>query len=103
MKAALVLAIALAAGACSKKRIAECETFQGTIDKLARCKSLPEDARTEISKQAKTLREMFDALDQAGGVDKAPQNLQDQLRDACKTQNSAIVEMYAKVAPDCLK
>ena len=101
--AALTLGLSFSTAACSKKRLAECDAFQATIKKISNCKTLPESARAEIKSTSNQLEELFDALDQAGGIDSAPKDLQDELRDSCKSQNAAIVETYAKVAPDCLK
>jgi hypothetical protein len=99
----LALVLALAAAGCSKKHLAECDAFQATVDKLAKCKSLPDSAKDSIQASGKQLKEMFDAIDQAGGIDSAPKDLQEQLRDTCKSQNAAIVEAYSKLAADCLK
>ena len=96
--------IALILAACGKpKHLPECDTFQKTVDKLSQCKSLPDTAKAEIAKADKQLKGMFDMIDQAGGIEKAPQDVQDNLKDTCKSQNSTIIDAYQKVAPDCLK
>ena len=102
MKVQIALDLLLAPG-CGNKRLAECDAFQKTVDKLAACKSLPEEARTSVQSTSKQLKQLFDGLDSAGGVDSAPDDVKKQLRDTCKSQNDAIVEVYSKVAPDCLK
>jgi hypothetical protein len=91
--------------ACGKpKHLPECDAFEQTLDKVAKCKSLPPGAdRKSIEASQKTLKGTFDMLDQAGGIEKAPQDMQDSLRNTCKTQNAAIVEAYQKLAPACLK
>jgi hypothetical protein len=98
-----VWVVAVALAGCGSKRLAECEAFQATVDKLAKCKALPEETRAEVKKSSTTLKEMFDAIDSAGGIDSAPDDLKAELRSSCKSQNQAIIEMYSKVAPDCLK
>ena len=90
--------------ACSKpKHLAECDHFQATIDKIAKCSSLPPTGKDEIQKAANQLKSLFDTLDQAGGIDSAPTELQDSLRDTCRAQDRSIAELYQKVVPDCFR
>lgn len=103
MKVQIALVLSLAAAGCGNKRLAECEAFQKTVDKLATCKSLPAEAKTAVQGSSKQLKELFDSLDAAGGMNSAPDDVKKELRETCRQQNDAIVEVYSKVAPDCLK
>ena len=91
--------------ACGKpKHLPECDEFVATVDKIVSCKTLPASAdRAQLEQARKTITGAFDMMDQAGGIEKAPKDVQENLRSTCKAQNSAIVEVYTKVAPDCLK
>ncbi|MDB4952671.1 MAG: hypothetical protein JWO36_240 [Myxococcales bacterium] len=91
--------------ACGKpKHLAECDTFEHTLDQIAACKSLPPAAdHATIDKARKQLHGMFEMLDQAGGIEKAPPEMQDSLKETCRAQNTAITQAYQKLAPDCLK
>ena len=90
-------------GACTKKRVAECDEFVATIDKIAKCPKLPEESRTSVQESAKTIKDALKLIDDAGGVGDAPDDLVKQLRDTCKTQNKTVVEQYTKLMPECMK
>lgn len=88
---------------CTKKRVAECDAFVATIDKIAKCDKLPADSRKSIEASGKSIKDALKLIDDAGGIGDAPQDLVQQMRDTCKTQNATIVEQYTKLAPDCMK
>jgi hypothetical protein len=99
----MCVAVGLLASGCSAKRVAECDDFLGTIEKLSTCDQLPAPARTQIQGSAKTMRDALKMLEDAGGVGSAPADLVTSMRDTCRTQNRSIREQYAKLSPDCLK
>ncbi|MBA3456657.1 MAG: hypothetical protein H0T42_26445 [Deltaproteobacteria bacterium] len=103
-KLALAVGVAavLAAG-CSKKRVSECDDFVTTAEKLAKCEKLPETARTSVAGSAKQIKDMLQMVDDNGGFDSAPAETVDQMRQACKSQNTRIVEEMQKTFPECLK
>jgi hypothetical protein len=88
---------------CSKKRIAECDALVDTFEKVAKCEKLPADTRKQVAEGAKTLKESLKMMDDAGDVGDAPKNLVDDLRNYCRTQDTAIVDEYKKLAPECMK
>ena len=94
---------ALLASGCTKKRVAECDEFVKTAEKLGKCEKLPEGARTSVTAAAKQIKDMLQLVDDAGGFDSAPAETVDQMRQACKSQNTVIVEELQKTFPDCLK
>ena len=96
------LAAAVGAG-CSKKRVAECDEFVTTAEKLAKCDKLPESARSSVATAAKQIKDMLQMVDDAGGFDSAPKETVDEMRQACKAQNTRVVEEMQKTFPDCLK
>jgi hypothetical protein len=96
------VAAVLAAG-CSKKRVVECDEFVKTAEKLASCDKLPEGSRSSVAAAAKQIKDMLQMVDDAGGFDSAPAETVDQMRQACKSQNTRIVEEMQKTFPDCLK
>ena len=93
----------LVAGGCSKKRVAECDEFVATIEKIAKCDKLPADQRKQVGDSAKTIKDALQMIDDAGGVGDAPPDLVQQMRDTCKTQNKTIVEQFQKLTPECMK
>lgn len=96
------LAAVLACG-CSKKRVTECDDFVKTAEKLAKCEKLPEAARESVAASAKQIKDMLQMVDDAGGFDSAPAETIDQMRQACKSQNTRIVDEMQKTLPECLK
>jgi hypothetical protein len=88
---------------CTKKRVAECDDFVATIDKIASCSKLDEKARGEIAKSSKQIKDALKMIDDAGGVGNAPADHVQPLRDTCKTQQKTVVDEYMKLAPDCFK
>jgi hypothetical protein len=94
---------ALLVSGCSKKRVAECDDFVKTAEKLGTCEKLPESARTSVAASAKQIKDMLQMVDDAGGFDSAPAETVDQMRQACKSQNTRIVEEMTKTFPECLK
>jgi hypothetical protein len=88
-----------ALGGCAKKRIPECDAFVKTIEKVGTCSKIPDAQRSTILESAKTIRDSLQMIDEAGGVADAPADLVGSMRDACKTQDASIKQMYA----DCLK
>ena len=94
---------AVLASGCSKKRVAECDEFVKTAEKLGKCDKLPEGSRSTIGAAAKQIKDMLQMVDDAGGFDSAPAETVDQMRSTCKSQNTRIVEEMQKTFPDCLK
>jgi hypothetical protein len=88
---------------CTKKRVAECDEFVATIDKISKCEKLPADSRKQVAESGKTIKDALKMIDDAGGVGDAPKDLVDQLRDTCKTQNKTVVDEYTKLMPECMK
>lgn len=86
-------------GGCAKKRIPECDAFVKTIETVGACSTIPDAQRSSILESAKTIRDSLQMIDEAGGVADAPADLVGSMRDACKTQDASIKQMYA----DCLK
>ncbi len=84
---------------CAKKRIPDCDSFVKTIEKIAGCSKVADDQRKTILDSAKTIRDALQMIDEAGGVGDAPADLVSSMRDACKTQDASLKQMYA----DCLK
>jgi hypothetical protein len=104
MNKLLIVALVFAGAAgCSKKRVAECDAFVETIEKISKCDKLPADQRTAVSESGKQIKDALKMIDDAGGVGDAPEDLVKQLRDTCKTQNTTVIEQFQKVAPDCVK
>lgn len=105
LKIAGLLSVALLAGlgGCSKKRVAECDAFVATVDKLAKCSKIPEAQRTQLQASAKQIKDALKTVDDAGGFDSAPADLVKQMADTCKTQEKTIVDAMAKLDPDCVK
>ena len=95
-------ALALAAG-CSKERVAECDAFVETIEKISKCDKLPAEQRNQVAESGKQIKDALKMIDDAGGVGDAPEDLVRQLRDTCKTQNTTVIEQFQKVAPECVK
>ena len=96
------VAAVLATG-CSKKRVVECDEFVKTAEKLGACAKLPEGSRASVAAAAKQIKDMLQLVDDAGGFDSAPAETVDQMRQACKSQNTAIVDEMQKSFPECLK
>jgi hypothetical protein len=88
---------------CTKKRVAECDEFVATIDKIAKCDKLPAESRKAIQESGQTIKDALKLIDDAGGVGDAPQDLVQQMRDTCKTQNQTVVDQYMKLMPECMK
>jgi hypothetical protein len=88
---------------CTKKRVAECDEFVATIDKIAKCEKLPAESRKAVAESGQTIKDALKMIDDAGGVGDAPKDLVDQMRDTCKTQNKTIVDEYTKLMPECMK
>ncbi len=99
----LIAALLLSSAACSKKRVAECDDFVATAEKLAKCDKLPEAQREAVSSGAKQIKDMLKMVDDAGGFDNAPKETVDELRSTCKGQNDRVVEEMKKTFPECLK
>jgi hypothetical protein len=97
-----VLVLGAAAG-CSKKRVAECDAFVATIEKISKCDKLPAEQRTAVAESGKQIKDALKMIDDAGGVGDAPEDLVKTLRDTCKTQNTTVIEQFQKVAPECVK
>ena len=105
-KLLLVCGLSVAVGAfagCSKKRVAECDDFVKTAEKLANCDKLPKEQRDMVAKQAGVMKDTLKQVDELGGWDQAPKDLVDEMRNACKTQNDKIVEEMSKAFPECVK
>lgn len=100
---ALALTSLAVLGGCSKKRIAECDEFVATVEKIARCEQLPASSRPQVEASAKAIKDALEMVDQAGGLGSAPADLVKTLRDTCRTQDRAIIEQYSKLMPDCLE
>jgi hypothetical protein len=98
-----VAAAMLVGAGCSKKRVAECDDFVETVEKIAKCDKLPEDQRKQVADSGKTIKDALQMIDDAGGVGDAPQDLVKQLRDTCKTQNTSVTDTFKKLQPDCMK
>ena len=103
IRALLVAALLLSSSACSKKRIAECDDFVKTAEKLSKCDKLPAEQREAVAGGAKQIADMLKMVDDAGGFDEAPKEVVDELRSTCKSQNDRVVEEMQKTFPDCLK
>ena len=88
---------------CTKKRVAECDEFVATIDKITKCEKLPAESRKQVAESGQTIKDALKMIDDAGGVGDAPKDLVDQLRDTCKTQNKTVVDEYMKLMPECMK
>ncbi|CAN5858773.1 hypothetical protein BH11MYX3_BH11MYX3_27540 [soil metagenome] len=88
---------------CTKKRVAECDEFVATIDKIAKCDKLPTESRKAIQESGQTIKDALKLIDDSGGVGDAPQDLVQQMRDTCKTQNTTVVDQYMKLMPECMK
>ncbi len=95
----LATALVLGLGGCAKKRIPECDALVTAIEKISACPKVPDDQRKTILESAKTIRDSLQMIDDAGGVADAPADLVSSMRDACKTQEASLQQMYA----DCLK
>ena len=80
---------------CSKKRIAACDDFLATYEKVAACSAIPEASRSTLDKVAKGMREQLDKID----ADEAPRSLVDTLSDGCKRHKQTIIDLAAKL--DC--
>ena len=89
----------LVLGGCAKKRIPDCDALVKTVEKIAACPKVADDQRKTILESAKTIRDSLQMIEEAGGVADAPADLVSSIRDACKTQNASLQQMYA----DCLK
>ncbi len=96
---AVVCAAVLGLGGCAKKRIPDCDAFVKTIEKIGTCSKVADDQRKTILDSAKTIRDSLQMIDEAGGVSDAPADLVNSMRDACKTQDASLKQLYA----DCLK
>jgi uroporphyrinogen-III decarboxylase len=94
----VVVALTFAATGCAKKRIPECDAFVKTIEKIAACPKVADDQRKTILESAATIRQALQDVDAAGGVADAPADLVSSMRDACRTQDQSLQQMYA----DCL-
>ena len=99
----LLIAVLVLGVGCSKKRVAECDAFVETIEKISKCDKLPEDQRKSVAESGKAIKDALKMIDDAGGVGDAPDHLVKQLRDTCKTQNTTVIEQFQKVAPECVK
>jgi hypothetical protein len=88
---------------CSKQRVAECDAFVATIEKISKCEKLPAETRKQVAESGKTIKDALKAIDDVGGVGEAPKDLVDQLRDTCKTQNKTVIDDYTKLMPECMK
>ena len=97
---AVAVVLCLGLGGCAKKRIPECDAFVKTIEKLASCPKVPDAQRITNLDSAKTIRDAHQKLiDEAGGIAEAPADLVSSMREACKTQDASLQQMYA----DCLR
>jgi hypothetical protein len=96
--AIVALVVALGA-ACSKKRIAECDSYIATMEKIARCKALPEGSGKTLLDTAKGMRQRLDDVD----LEKARDEDVEWLRDICLRSKKTVVETYTEHLPECLK
>jgi len=97
-------ALALAAGACGKsERIKECDALVATAEKIEKCAKLDDKSRAQIKNATKTIKDALQMLDDVGGAGEAPKGQIDQLRQTCQSQHDSIVQLYKKVAPECLE
>lgn len=88
---------------CKKERVAECDEFVATIEKVSKCEKLPAETRKQVAESGKAIADALKMIDDAGGVGDAPKDLVQQMRDTCKTQNKAVVDEYMKLMPECMK
>ncbi len=102
-RALLVAALLVSSAACSKKRIAECDDFVATSEKLSKCDKLPAEQRETVAAGAKQIKDMLKMADDAGGFDDAPKEVVDELRSTCKSMNNRVVAEMQKTFPDCLQ
>jgi len=103
MKTAVLLAVMIFAVACKHERIAECDALVKTGEKIEKCPKIPADKRADITDGIKKMRGALQMLDDVGGADQAPKEQVDMLRRTCKQQDDNIIELYKKVAPECLE
>ena len=97
----LILLALLAAAACSKTKIKECEALVSTAEKIEKCDKVPAENRTQIKQGVEQIRTALKMLEDVG--DQAPKDQLEMLARTCKEQNDQIRTMYEKVAPECLK
>ena len=105
-KLSLVLGLGLGlagTAGCSKKRVAECDAFVETVEKISKCDKIPAEQRTQLAESAKSIKEALKMIDDAGGVGDAPADVVKQMRETCGTQNRTVIEQFQKVAPECVK
>jgi hypothetical protein len=97
MLARTLVAFTLLLGAGCSKRIAECEAYVATFDKLVQCEALPESGRERLRELAAEMRAELKRAENASD------DARDSLADSCRRFNETIVEQYRKTLPDCLK
>lgn len=90
LRAAIASVLVLAA--CSSKQgpsaFAECDALVAAAEKAANCPKVPSDVRTRLLATAKQMKATIQQISQGGGPDKAPPELVEYVRDACKAQLS---------------
>ena len=99
----LVGTVLLGLGACKKERVAECDAFLATAEKLASCEKLPADQRKQMEAPAAQMRQALKAIDDAGGIGSAPKDMVETLRSTCKSQDDSVKKMFESIAPECVK
>ena len=100
MKRALLLLVVFA-GCGKKTHIPECEALLKTAEKIEKCEKIPADKRDDIKKGTESIRKALKLLEDVG--DQAEKSQLDGLARTCGDQNKMIVDLYDKVAPECLK
>jgi hypothetical protein len=100
----LLLAGVLLLGACkSHERIAECDHFLETAEKIANCSKLPPEGREMMKGATEAMRRALKQVDDAGGARAGGQEVLDMLSKSCKDQESKLVDLYKSDLGDCLK
>lgn len=101
MMRGLLAWLALAAG-CGGERIAECDAMLATVEQVRACDRLDPNQRAQVEQIVRTIRDALDRLEDVG-PDRAPAQLLDEARRTCAKQDADLRQLYAKVAPGCLR
>jgi hypothetical protein len=104
-RAALALLASLAPAACGareRERLPECDDFLATLAQVVACDRTDELAKAPLELARRSMRDALDRLSGIG-IARAPADRVGEARRACGAQRAAVVHIYEKVAPDCLR
>jgi hypothetical protein len=84
--------LVVVAGCAHPARVTECDELVGLVGKLSTCPKLPSRAREKLGEIQRQVGALVD-----GNGPRA------ELGKVCRTQRDALAQVYAPLAPDCVR